>query len=243
MKREYDNLVVFHSVKEDGNMMIHYSNRDSYVANVTRFMDKNNIDLKKCLYFKPFGKDVVLNLSSNFVEDGPKANPRVIEADAVICQFRDVNLYSMFADALPFILFDQKQLIFAIAHLGWESIYLGLHEKIALIMMKDYHCELDDFILIIGPSIRKESYSVDDPVQLSDPKWFDFITEKQGIYYVDLLGYVLHYFEDLGFLNEQIYVSDVDTYVDKRYFSYHLRKEHDDKFCQAFIYGAGIVGE
>ena len=156
---------------------------------------------------------------------------------------RVVFLYTTFSDELPFVLYDSKQRIFAFAHLGWESIYLDLHEKLGNMMLENYHCEIDDLIVIIGPSIKKESYVVDNPVQLHSPKWFDFIEEKLDGYSVDLVNYVLQYFLELGFSSEQFYIHDVDTYQDEQYFSYHLGKENDKNYCQAFIYGAGIVEE
>lgn len=243
MKKEYANLVVFHSIKEDGNMMIHYSNRGSYVQNVSQFMERSNVDLKKCLYLSPFQKDVVVELDESYVVHGDIVNPRVIQADGLICQFSDVFLYTTFSDELPFVLYDSKQKIFAFAHLGWESIYLNLHEKLGNMMVENYHCDVDDMMVIIGPCIKKESYIVDDPVQLHNPKWFDFTFEKGDRFSVDLVGYVLRYFLEMGFSLEQFHIHDSDTYQDEQYFSYHLGKENDKKYCQAFIYGAGIVGE
>ena len=151
MKEIYQDLNLFYSNKSDGNMSKKYGEEaDNYIK---KFIQKLGYPLNRFLLMQPDNGDNIVELKEDIIEE-PDLYYKMIEADAIICKNRNVYLYLNFADCIPFVIYDQKQHIFAFAHLGWRSTYLNLHQKLLTIFKERYHSKVEDLIVYIGPSIN-----------------------------------------------------------------------------------------
>ena len=163
----------------------------------------------------------------------------MIEADAIVSKYPNVFIYLSFADCIPFTIYDQKQNIFAFAHLGWRSTYLNLHQKLFQLFIEVYHSNAEDLIIHIGPCIKKESYLLENPCQKDELAWKSYVNlVREDLYSIDLRGYVIDFFK--GQKVKQIHVSDIDTGSNLNYFS-HYRSTYTDELEGRFFYSVGML--
>jgi polyphenol oxidase len=143
---------------------------------------------------------------------------------------KGIYLFLLVADCLPVILYDQKIQVVAMVHAGWKGVDLEIARKAVEKLQNIYGSKPKDVVVGIGPRAHKVSFIKENPAQKDDPRWKDFIDRvrpcqygKGGFYKVDLLGFTKKQLMDAGILQRNIYVSDVDTVKDKRFFS-HVRE-------------------
>lgn len=238
MKEIYQDLNLFYSNKSDGNMSKKYGEEAD--NNRKKFIQKLGYPLNRFLLMQPDNGDNIVELKEDIIEE-PDLYYKMIEADAIICKNRNVYLYLNFADCIPFVIYDQKQHIFAFAHLGWRSTYLNLHQKLLTIFKERYHSKVEDLIVYFGPSIKKESYLLETPKQKEEDVWKSYITYvKDDLYMIDLCGYVKDYFYNNGL--KKIFIVPIDTGSDMNYFS-HYRASHNEEIEGRFFFGVGMKEE
>lgn len=237
MKEEYGNLVLFHSTKEDGNMAKKFG--ETADLNRKNFVKKIGLDINQFLFMQPDNSDVVVELKEEVLKE-KNLYYKLIEADAIVSKYPNVYIYLNFADCIPFTIYDKKQDIFAFAHLGWRSTYLNLHQKLWNLFVEQYHSEMQDLSIHIGPCIKKESYLLPNPNQREEAAWKPYISHvTEDLYSVDLRGYVTDFFRNQGLPEEQILVSNIDTGSNLDYFS-HYRSTHTNELEGRFFCGAGM---
>lgn len=235
MKEQYQNLVCIHSLRSDGNMSSKYGEEAD--QNRKNFIQKMGFQVDQFLLMQANNQDKIVELKDSIIEEF--LYYKLVEADAIICRVPNVFLYLNFADCIPLTIYDKKQNIFAFAHLGWRSTYLNLHQKLLSVFEKTYHSMMEDLVIVIGPSIKKESYVLEDPDQKEDEAWKPYVHYvKDHLYQVDLLGYVKDFFLKKGIKN--IMVSHVDTASSPEYFS-HYQSIHNHEVEGRFFYASGMV--
>lgn len=228
------NLNVFYSQQKDGNMSIKFGDEDTVHKNRKRYYQSLGIDISKTVYMHTEISDVICE----FINKAPESD---IWCDAVITNMTDYYFYLAFGDCIPLVYFDIEKKIMGFGHLGWQSICKNLHIKLLHQLIRDHQCEIDDLILVIGPSIKAKSYIFSDPAQLYMDGWEDFLFKQNGLYHVDLVGYIQRDIIKERFLDTNIFISEIDTGSNNEYYS-HYRSVHDDKYIEGrFIFGAGIV--
>ncbi|MDC3164909.1 peptidoglycan editing factor PgeF [Prochlorococcus sp. AH-716-F10] len=104
----------------------------------------------------------VLNqIHSNQVVFGSKAQEKErVEADGIICDKHNQNLWIYTADCMPILFADKTKRIVAALHCGRK----GLENKIIRNLLKIFSykgCSKEDILVAIGPSISKKHYLID----------------------------------------------------------------------------------
>lgn len=235
MKERYDDLIVFYSNKSDGNMATKYGEEAD--SNRIAFIKKMDLPLERFLFMQPDNLDVVVELKEEIV-NSDNLYYKLVEADAIVCKVPNVYLYLNFGDCIPFVIYDAKKQIFAFAHLGWRSTYLNLHQKLFSIFKEEYHSNIEDLKIYIGPCIKKESYLLPNPKQKEEKAWENYVEYvRDDLYSIDLVGYVKDYFQNNGIKIEQMIVSPIDTYQDPNYFSHY--QDCNGKEGR-FLFGVGM---
>lgn len=235
MKETYGDLVIIHSNKEDGNMAKKYGEEAD--TNRKNFVAKMGLDIERFLFMQPNNSDVIVELKED-VSSEENLYYKLIEADAIVSKYPNVFIYLSFADCIPFTIYDQKQNIFAFAHLGWRSTYLNLHQKLFHLFIETYHSNKEDLMIHIGPCIKKESYLLPTPGQKDELAWKPYISYvREDLYSVDLRGYVIDFFKEQKIA--KIHVSNIDTGSDFNYFS-HYRSTHTGELEGRFFYSVGM---
>lgn len=238
MKEQYGLLHIFYSNKEHGNMAKKYS--ESADTNRKKFITDNGIQLERCLFMQPNNGDHIVELKKE-ISDCDDLYYKLVEADAIICKVPNVYLYLHFGDCIPFVIYDRKQQIFAFAHLGRKSVDLNLHQKLFDLFINQYHSEIKNLEIHLGPSIKKESYLLFTPEEKENIEWKNYVCHvKEDLYSVDLNGYVVDYFYNMGLKEDQVYNSFIDTYLDLKYFSHYRSKNDPNEAEGRFLYMVGM---
>lgn len=135
------------------------------------------------------------------------------------------------ADCIPVLLYDPVYKAVGAIHAGWK----GTVQKIVLYsissMIATYKTDPKDLIAVIGPGIGLESFQVGEEVsQLFKEAGvpFDIVWKWDGApesdsmkggHHIDLKAANKWLLMSNGVKEENIFVSDIDTYTDERFFS------------------------
>ncbi|WP_320034146.1 peptidoglycan editing factor PgeF [Halarcobacter sp.] len=210
--------------KDEGNLAYHVPDKKENV-------DKNRLELSKKFKF-----DIKNLISMNQVHGScvtvvGKDSPRIIDdCDAIITNEKNLTLMVMVADCIPILMFDKFNGVIAAVHAGRNSTFQKISEKTVLKMIEEFSCKPENIEVIMGPSIQKCCYEVDE--KLANIVKINFGIEFENNRYLDLQGINKKQLKDLGVRN--ITINDRCTMcsgVD--YFSYRV-----DKACGRF---AGII--
>jgi len=236
-----DSLAVFYSTSQDGNMSSKFGDEAEVLRNKCAFFDSLGMDLKNTCCFKVSNSDAIYEFTYKDIPDDKDISRLELTTDAILTNTRDVFFYLAFGDCIPFVLFDTRRDILGFVHLSWFSICKKLHQKILAKLVKEYNSKPDDLICLFGPSIRADSYCFSAPDQLGMPEWKNYIYKnKNGLYAVDLIKFVVDDILSLNFSEENIYCSQVDTGSDDNFYS-HFRSVNDKSWEEGrFIFGGKL---
>lgn len=236
---ENKDILILNSTKEDGNTAEKYApNRGK--KNTLLFFNQHEIDVNRAILLNICDQNMIVEVQKENIQKDEYEIP-YIKADALITREKELFLYQKFADCVPFIVYDSKQSILAVAHMGWVSTKGNLHLELIDTFLKHYGSNSTDLEVYMGPSIAKESYVMLHPVQLEMKGWEPYLINYGKDYYgVDLKGYIRSGLEKTGILKEHICESSVDTATDPAFFS-HYNSMRDSSLEEGrFICGAMI---
>ena len=143
------------------------------------------------------------------------------EADAQITSVPGICLAIQTADCVPIIIIDKVNMQIASIHAGWKGAFSGIIEN--TINMMNSHTQ--EFIAIIGPCIKQQSYEIQDDFY---KKFIDedsnnevFFKNNDNKKFFDVESYAKSKLEKLGI--KEIYSINEDTYINQQdWFSYRL---------------------
>ncbi len=70
-----------------------------------------------------------------------------------------------FADCIALYFYDPVKNVIANIHSGWQGTYKEIGRKAVKIMKKEYQCDPENIICLIGPYIRKCCFEVDEDIK------------------------------------------------------------------------------
>ena len=113
-------------------------------------------------YLNLNNKNCVLNqVHSNQIIFGSKTEEKErLEADGIVCDKPNQNLWIYSADCMPILFADRKKRLVAAIHCGRK----GLENKIIKNLIKVFYSRgslKEDILVAIGPSISKKNYLID----------------------------------------------------------------------------------
>lgn len=248
IKTDFEELKVFCSTTEDGDISDLLC--PDAKANRKHFIENTELPVKDLYYLFVSHKDKVTRfpLTEEYKSENDWSRCVVqseddgmrIDTDAIVTDVRGAYFYLGFADCNPVLLYDRKKHVLSFGHCSWRSTYLGLHVKMLEAMQKYYGCDPKDISVIFGPTIRAESYGFDDePKQIGDPAWKGHITFEDGLYHIDLSGYIADCLKKKGVTAGSITMPFADTFKDPRFFS-HYRSVKTGEAEGRFAFGAGM---
>lgn len=130
------------------------------------FFTKTSSEIKLSLLSKHLNKnnnDCVLNqMHSNKIVFGSKSqgNERV-EADGLVNDKHDQNLWIYTADCMPILFADKRKRCVAAIHCGRRGLEIKIIKNLIKIL-NDKGCLKEDLLVAIGPSISKKNYLIDN---------------------------------------------------------------------------------
>lgn len=87
------------------------------------------------------------------------------DTDGLVTDKKNIALITRFADCTPIILFDPIKGVHANIHSGWKGTLQRIGANAINNMKNKYNCDPADIISIIGPTIGKDEFEVDEDVK------------------------------------------------------------------------------
>ena len=118
----------------------------------------------------------------------------LIDIDGAITDKENKILSLVFADCMPIFLYDKNKKIIANVHSGWQGTMQKIVKEAINKMIKKFNCDPKDIICLIGPTIRKCHFEVDEDIKnqfvasfknICNEKRFVSKGSKKGKYYID----------------------------------------------------------
>ena len=205
----------FFSDKTDGNLAYH-------VDDIKENVDKNRQKLALKYDYKNEDLCYMNQIHSANVVVVDENSPKYIDnCDALITKTKNLPLMVMVADCIPILMFDEVKGVIAAIHAGRNSTFLKISEITAKEMIENFSCKTENIKVIMGPSIQKCCYEVNDELKNIVEKSFgkEFVIGNN----IDLQGINKKLLENLGIKN--IEISSICTKCsNKPFFSYRKEK-------------------
>lgn len=140
------------------------------------------------------------------------------EADALFTDHPELWLAVTTADCLP-VLISSPHAVAAV-HAGWRGLQKNIIGKTVALLIDEFRLDPATVFMTIGPCIRQHNYEVEETfTQYFDDKFFR-PSSKEGHLMLDLVGIARAQAQEVGLLGLNIADCGVDTYADRRFFSY-----------------------
>lgn len=238
-KSKIEKIRLAYSTKKEGNMSFRYGSIDEVKNNRNVFLQKANIEPKDCVYMKVQDSDGISVVGREQCGAGMESLDSSILADALITRTRGIYLLLTIADCLPVVIVDPKKEILALAHCGWKSVDCLLPSTVIKKITSMYSSNPQDIHIVIGPSIKKDSYYIHSQRMMS-AHMQPFVTQsKDGGCFIDLVGSVVSQCMRYGVPKGNIDVDPIDTAIDTRFFS-HYRDSRNGLPEQRFMCSVGM---
>ena len=210
--------IMFNSTKKDGNTSLNYGEQTEVINNRKKFFKNNNIKYKNTLVIRVVNNNKITEIDKSYLEKHPDLSGEILETDAVITKEKNIFFYLNFGDCIPLVIYDNKQEILSLCHMGWHSVINNLHLEVVDYLLDKYNSKMENLVIELGPSIKKDSYIMKNPIQLGEKAWYNYLEKiDEENYKVDLDGYVVNSLKESGITN--IKISNIDTYSNEDYYS------------------------
>lgn len=151
----------------------------------------------------------------------------VANVDGLITNEKNLVLGAFYADCVPLYFSDSESGWVGIAHAGWKGTVNGMAGKM-IRALQEKGCKLENIQAVIGPSIGRKHYEVDDRVISFIPENYKkecVMSKGKGKYQLDLK--VLHQkmMIEEGLKEEHIQMTGFCTYEEDQTFYSHRRDQ------------------
>ena len=197
------------------------SSSEKYLPFISNHFNKNYED---CLLNQVHSNKIVYGSSTHQIGNR-------IEADGIVCDKFNQNLWIYTADCMPILFADKRKRVVAALHCGRK----GLEKKIIKNLVKifdDLGCCRNDLLVAIGPSISKKKYLIDKKtlkefykktkseklkISVKKSNLFSYfrnldIFKEQDLFQLDLRKYAQLQLLDERIPNTNIEISDLCTF-------------------------------
>ncbi|MDP3953692.1 MAG: polyphenol oxidase family protein [bacterium] len=222
MKEIHKDLLYAISTVGDGNMSCNYGGADSVVRNRKEFLGKLGLNLSDCVMM-----DLSHGDSVNIVGVADKGRAMGdcgtggVQGDAMVTDKVGVYLFVLTADCLPLTLYDPQRKALALVHLSRINTNLKLTQKVVSLMREKWGSNPEDILVWGGPSISKTSYKLDF-FKEEARGWDPFAVKMpNGKISVDVAGFNRQQLLDMGVKENNIDISEIDTFSSATYFSHY----------------------
>lgn len=221
-----DEIICGVSSVEDGQMILGKAEPDSSVIdNRQSFLEKLGLSLERTTLVKVSYSDNATYDKIKLVssKDGGWGMQEIVDegSDCLVTSTTGLALFVPVADCGATVVYDPKNQVLALAHLGRHSTIAGLAKKLTNYLVKNFQTNPADLKVWISPSISPKSYILKYADFAKDKQeWTDYCKKVDGGYSLDNAGFNKSQFVSTGVKPENIQISDVDTAVNSNYWSH-----------------------
>ena len=143
------------------------------------------------------------------------------DIDGLITQENNKILSLTFADCTPIYLYDKEKNIIGNIHSGWQGTIKKIAKSAIIKMKKEFNSNPKDIICVIGPTIRKCHFEVQEDVKNEFYNTFNYMKDIDKIiefnkhtnsYFIDTVEINKELLKEDGILDENIVDSGICTY-------------------------------
>lgn len=217
------------SQRSDGMMKIGEAEPENVIYNRRKWLGSvgtsiENATLLSVEYKNGITYDRLLDVGATELGKGMYGEDDIAVSDALFTKTRGQALFLPLADCGGVVMFDAKENVLGLLHLGRHSTLDGLAEKSVRHMEKTYNSNPEDMYIWTTPAISGESYWLKKFDFAKEQAWQPHIKEHGGGYFVDLQGYNFDQFVSAGVPKNQIERSPINTASDSEYPSHYAHQ-------------------
>ena len=209
-------IVYATSTVQDGNMSYRFGSENEVTQNRSTFLLKHGLNGFGVTEMKTEHSDAVVVLRELPYSKGL----HVVAGEALLTDIPGHTLLLLTADCLPVVCVDVQHGALALAHLGRKPSEMHLAKKVVEAMAKEYGTNPYELCVVVGPSIKKESYFFDSINEIHEKVPSLYGVTAHGHVCIDLEGFNRQEFKDSEIKAENMYFSPIDTAMSKDYFSH-----------------------
>lgn len=168
----------------------------------------------------------------NSIEDGLENDTGryFSDTDGLMTKEKGIGLITRFADCTPIVIYDPINKVHANIHSGWRGTLKTIARKAIDMMIDNFSSNPIDLIAVLGPSINKEDFEVEEDVYLMFKERFSNISDFSAIknktkYLIDIKGINKQLLIDKGLKQGNVIDINLSTYSTDFLHSYRRDKE------------------
>ena len=222
---------------------MNYTNYSSFFGSRDVFActSHNDFDYSLNKNKKLFLKNLKLNISNIAVPVQTHSNNiRVVNAnstynntDGLVNYGSNKILTLLTADCVPIFIYDKIKKNTSLIHAGWRGLSMGIFFK-AMHILFIANNNIKDFKFVIGPSIKKCCYEVDNKVYTEFGKKF-YELKNNGKAMLDLQSVLLNQILSFGVSASSVLIdSDCTKCSYEKFFSFRREKEKSGRMLSIF---------
>lgn len=214
-------LLATTSTVADGNMDFRFGDHASVIKNREVFLKRYSVNLEHVVALSVTHGDSVVLVGHGDAGRGSVERDTGVVAEALLTQDTRLTMMLLSADCIPLVLYDPVAKAAALVHAGWKPTVLKLSQKVLAAMEREFGTAPSNVMAYLGPSIRRDSYLLNEVLQKDDPQWRPFIEKRGDQYSVDVIAANTHLLTEAGVLPSRIEVSPEDTASSPRFYSHY----------------------
>ena len=200
-----------------GNLGYTNNNHQSCFDNRLKAFQTANILLEDCIFQDQQHTDHIKIVSASQKGKGIFRKELALQNnDGMITSEKNIVLTVAAADCAPVYLIEPEKEIITLLHSGRKGTQLKITEKAINMMISLFGVEAENLIAIIGPSICKEHYQINEDIAIDFHG--KFCEQYQDKIYLDITEHIINQLKNFGIKN--IYNCEICTYENSSFFSY-----------------------
>jgi copper oxidase (laccase) domain-containing protein len=205
------------STVEEGNLDHRFGQKDEVVANRKKFLDQIRIPIERSVFLEVQHGTKIIEATTSLAGIGFYSSAAAIKADAIFTKEKNLAPVMLTADCIPALFYDRANQIVGLVHLSRHNTKEAFAQIVASFMRREYSTSMQELKIFFGPSIKKESYIIDEY-----PEGYDLVAENINQLLLK------------GIREENIFVDPIDTAASKDFFSHYRavrNKEDEGRFA------------
>ena len=179
--------------------------------------DLLNVDYKRFVFVHQHHSDKIQKVTLNDLGKGTDSFESGVDVDALYTYEKNVPLCIFHADCVPIFFIDETKDLVGIVHAGFKGTLIHVVYKSIQQVIKDENVDVKNLKFYIGPYRMPSLFMIDDETRqkIVDAGLEDAIVNN---HFDNGLANIID-LRRLGVKDEQITLSNLDTYSDDRFYS------------------------
>ncbi|TYQ15582.1 UNVERIFIED_CONTAM: hypothetical protein Cloal_2053 [Acetivibrio alkalicellulosi] len=215
-KSEYQSLNMAFNKSDD---------RKNVEENYKRVAKSIDIDIKNMVFSNQVHDSKIRVVNEDDRGKGIIRESDIIGFDGLVTNVKNVALVTFYADCVPVFLFDPVKTVISLVHSGWRGTVKNISVEAVKLMKEEYGSIESNIEVIIGPSIGRCCFEVEDDALKEFEKnayWSELLYNKDGIKWkVDLQSLIIKSLIYQGLRDENIFNCKICTKCNKDMFFSH----------------------